>query len=336
MATIEIRRKTNKVWQHVSSDLGTYIVSKMYCKTNGDTFQIVESGGSKRGEYNFSDITIYDDVNSGGAEIFASSELLMKRLEALNYVGFYYDGEVLPANLISTDASNDINLGTDGKLFSSGGGAGSTDWSDLTNFNLLTDATTPLAGTEEIAIVQSGETKKVAVSEVGGDSEYSFMFSQRNVRISAALTSGNWYGYNANTNFQLSNFPNNYGADILSITNSSLRSMNGFVIDGLNVKMLNYINLMQHFGDASIDFEIEVWKYDFLQNTTNATANNLRRVINVSTLGQANNITGDFKHVISTDAEDTPLGYFSKYIIFLRTNTGANFIYPSIDWNFKL
>ena len=32
----------------------------------------------------------------------------------------------------------------------------------------LTSATTPLAGTEEIAIVQSGETKKVAISEVGG------------------------------------------------------------------------------------------------------------------------------------------------------------------------
>ena len=32
----------------------------------------------------------------------------------------------------------------------------------------LTSATTPLAGTEEIAIVQGGETKKVAISEVGG------------------------------------------------------------------------------------------------------------------------------------------------------------------------
>jgi hypothetical protein len=167
MATLEIRRKTNKVWQHVSSDLGTYIVSKMYCKTNGNTFQIVESGGSKRGEYDFSDITIYDDVNSGGAETFASAELLMKRLEALNYVGFYYDGEVVAADLISTDPSNNITLGTDNKLFSSGGSV-STDWSDLTNFNLLTSATTPLAGTEEVAIVQGATTKKVAVSEFGG------------------------------------------------------------------------------------------------------------------------------------------------------------------------
>ena len=168
MATLEIRRKTNKVWQHFSSDLGTYIVSKMYCKTNGDIFKIVEHGGSQRGEYDFSDVTIYDDVNSGSAETFESAELLMKRLEALSYVGFYYDGEVLPANLISTDASNNITLGTDGNLFSSGGGGGSTDWSDLTNFASLTSATLPLAGTEELAIVQGGETKKVAASNLGG------------------------------------------------------------------------------------------------------------------------------------------------------------------------
>jgi len=35
----------------------------------------------------------------------------------------------------------------------------------------LTSATLPLAGTEEIAIVQGGETKKVAASEFGGSSE---------------------------------------------------------------------------------------------------------------------------------------------------------------------
>lgn len=32
----------------------------------------------------------------------------------------------------------------------------------------LTSANLPLAGTEEVAIVQGGETKKVAISEVGG------------------------------------------------------------------------------------------------------------------------------------------------------------------------
>lgn len=123
MATLEIRRKTSKVWEHVSSDLGTYIVSKMYCKTNDDIFKIIESGGSKRGEYNYADITIYDDVTSGGAETFTSALALMQRLEALSYVGFYYDGDVIPADLISTDASNTLILGSDGKLYTAGGGA---------------------------------------------------------------------------------------------------------------------------------------------------------------------------------------------------------------------
>ena len=45
----------------------------------------------------------------------------------------------------------------------------------------LTSATLPLAGTEEIAIVQSGTTKKVAVSEVGGGAEFPKVISfQRN------------------------------------------------------------------------------------------------------------------------------------------------------------
>ena len=123
MATIEIRKKTSKVWQHVSSDFGTYIVSKMYCKTDGNIFKVTEHGGAKRGEYNISDITIYDDTVSGGAETFATPLLLMKRLEALSYVGFYYDGDVIPADLISTDASNTLILGSDGKLYSAGGGA---------------------------------------------------------------------------------------------------------------------------------------------------------------------------------------------------------------------
>jgi len=93
----------------------------MYCKTNGDTFVITEHGGSQRGKYLYSDISIYDI--GGGAETFTSALLLMQRLEALSYVGFYYDGEVIPADLISTDASNTIIVGTDGKLYASGSGS---------------------------------------------------------------------------------------------------------------------------------------------------------------------------------------------------------------------
>jgi hypothetical protein len=46
------------------------------------------------------------------------------------------------------------------------------------DFSILTAATTPLAGTEEIAIVQGGVTKRVAVSEVGGGGGSSETFEQ--------------------------------------------------------------------------------------------------------------------------------------------------------------
>jgi hypothetical protein len=59
----------------------------------------------------------------------------------------------------------------------------------------LTSATLPLAGTEEVAIVQGGETKKVAASEFGGSlrtDKYLF-FSQH---IANASTS--WYSFRNN------------------------------------------------------------------------------------------------------------------------------------------
>jgi hypothetical protein len=197
MATLQIRKETNKVWKHVPSDALPYIVSKLYIKSDGDFIRVVEQGGSQRGQYNFADVSVYNI--GGSAETFTSAQQLMERLEALNYIGFFYEGEVSPSELISSDVGNSIVLGTDGKLFSAGGGGGSTDWSDLTNFASLTPATTPLAGTEEIAIVQDGETKRVAVSNVGGGggSKKSFTIEIPVSQTVAASTS--WYVRNTIT-----------------------------------------------------------------------------------------------------------------------------------------
>jgi hypothetical protein len=123
MATLQIRKKSAKTWLHIPSDADEFILSKFYCKTDDDIFKIVEESGSSRKEYTFDNITVYDDTAGGTMETFASSQALMIRLEALQYVGFNEDGEVIIANLVSTDPSNNINLGTDGKLFSSGGGS---------------------------------------------------------------------------------------------------------------------------------------------------------------------------------------------------------------------
>lgn len=117
MATLKIKKKTSKIWVHEPSDINIFILSKFYIKSDGDYIQIVEQGGVQRAKYIFSDVKVYDI--GGIAETFTSVELLMKRLEALNYTGFFYDGEVIPATLISSDLNNGLVVGSDGKLYSS-------------------------------------------------------------------------------------------------------------------------------------------------------------------------------------------------------------------------
>ncbi len=198
----------------------------------------------------------------------------------------------------------------------------------------LISATLPLAGTEEIAIVQGGETKKVAASDLGGGGEASVMFSQRNVRLSSTLTGVNWYGFTANTNFQQASFPTNYGTNILGIAEFTLRTMNGFVIDGITYKKLNYITVYEHATGTSIDYEIQVWKYD-IEKVALGTAVNMRLICHHNP-GVLENSNLAFTKTLANDFEDTPSGFLSKYVIFLKTNGGTSFIYPSIDWNFKI
>lgn len=128
MATLEIRKETSKVWRHIPSNDDPYIVSKLYIKSEGDNIRVVELGGSQRGIYNFADVSVYDI--GGVAETFTSASELMQRLEALGYIGFFYEGEVSPSTLISSDLGNIIELGSDGKLYAIDGGGGS--WGSIT------------------------------------------------------------------------------------------------------------------------------------------------------------------------------------------------------------
>ena len=128
MATLQIRKETSKVWRHVPSDELPYIVSKLYIKSEGENIRVVELGGSQRGIYNFADVSVYDI--GGIAETFTSASELMQRLEALGYIGFFYEGEVSPSTLISADLGNIIELGSDGKLYAIGGG--SSTWGSIT------------------------------------------------------------------------------------------------------------------------------------------------------------------------------------------------------------
>jgi len=61
----------------------------------------------------------------------------------------------------------------------------------------LTSATLPLAGTEELAIVQAGETKKVAVSEFGGGASLRTGRYEHHIQVTLSASTG-WYGYRYN------------------------------------------------------------------------------------------------------------------------------------------
>lgn len=111
---LQIKKITNKVWLHVDTTDGEFILSKFYLKNEFDKARVVEVYGSKRREYAINEIEVYDI--GGGAETFGTFTALFTRLEALNYTGFYTDGEIVPSSLISVDALNMVVTGSDGKL----------------------------------------------------------------------------------------------------------------------------------------------------------------------------------------------------------------------------
>lgn len=87
MAFIQIRKKFENVWEHVS-DTGKFLISKFYFKLDDNGFQIVERGGVKRHIYQLSEITVYDDTSTGVPETFTNQVTLYNRLLDLKYTGF--------------------------------------------------------------------------------------------------------------------------------------------------------------------------------------------------------------------------------------------------------
>ena len=137
MATLQIRKKAEKVFIHVPSDQAEFIISKFYISIDGLEFQVVEQGQSKRNKYLLSDITVYDDTVGGSAETFTTIEELSERLVALKYNGFYNENESLFnafTDLVDTPSSYAgqggkvvaVKSDASGLEFITGGGGGST------------------------------------------------------------------------------------------------------------------------------------------------------------------------------------------------------------------
>lgn len=123
---LEIRKKGNKNFFYKSSDfVKSYTASDLVIIFNGNTgFLRSESGReilNKEG-WLYSDIKVYDETNTGVEESFTSVEELTQRLIDLGCPAYYTDGDVVISNLISSDAGNSITTGSDGLLFSTGGG----------------------------------------------------------------------------------------------------------------------------------------------------------------------------------------------------------------------
>ena len=138
---LKITKKGDKYWLFEDSQIGEFSPSKFTINLLNNDITIVYENGLKSKTYNVIDCEIYD-LGSLVPFTTSSGNDFMAKLEELNCPCFQKNENI---------------------YYISGGA-----WSELTDFDLLPDATTPLAGTEEIPIVQSGVTKKVAVSEIGG------------------------------------------------------------------------------------------------------------------------------------------------------------------------
>ena len=111
MATLTIRKISDKVWKHTPSDGLAYIVSRLYIKSSGDKIRVVEFNGAIRSEHDYSDVIVYNV--GGGAETFTSSQDVLERLEELGYIGFFNEGGGTPFNPSDYDLVDFNNLDAD-------------------------------------------------------------------------------------------------------------------------------------------------------------------------------------------------------------------------------
>jgi hypothetical protein len=172
MATLQIRKKSNKVWLHIASDQQDFIISKFYFNADGLEFQIVEQGQSKRNKYTLANISVYDI--GGSAEVFSTMTALSLRLESLKYPAFYRDGESILDSFLDLTDTPSTYIGQSGKLVKVKSGEDGLEFGDPSGFNLKVYETgeTPIENIDEIefdgATVTDDGGGKITVTITGG------------------------------------------------------------------------------------------------------------------------------------------------------------------------
>jgi len=322
MALLKIIKLSNKTWKHNSDVDGDFILTKFYAKQEDNNFLLVESYGSKRRKYLINEIEVYDI--SGSAETFANFSTLFLRLEALSYPAFYEDGVFIfnPNDYISSDSGNALVLGTDNNFFvPSSGGGGSTDWSDLTNFASLTSATTPLAGTEELAIVQGGETKRIDVSEVGGTSLRTETYPFVVTNATSFVASTSWFAIRKDVGNSLFNpLWATLGYDgIIGVT--STRIGRRIIMYNQKVK-----EIALSYSTVSVETKIRFIYYEINPSgTTSVSVNNhiIHEVTIPATTGSSANIVQPTVFVLPTAFTMSKGGMLS--MVIFNNNTALTF-----------
>jgi hypothetical protein len=173
MSTLTIRKKSLKTWLHTDSILGNFIISKFYFNADNTSFQIVEQGQSKRVIYNINDITLYNEVDGGGAETFSTITQLSLRLEELNYTAFQIDGQITSiANLI--ESGTNVTIVGDGTLASpyiisstGGGGGGSQTLAQTLVLGNATDGEDILLSDGDAVLIDNGSKLKKGTTNAG-------------------------------------------------------------------------------------------------------------------------------------------------------------------------
>jgi hypothetical protein len=90
MNTLQIRKKSEFVWEHIDSVLGRFIVSNFFVNLDDNKFQVVEKGKAQRLKYDVSSIVVFDDTVGGMPENFGDMNTLSIRLTELYYPAWDY------------------------------------------------------------------------------------------------------------------------------------------------------------------------------------------------------------------------------------------------------
>lgn len=133
--TINIHKLGYHSWDHETSDVGNRWLSEggFFAVIDSVDYQYHQLGGATGRKYRWQDVTIQVDAAAGGTgttETGFTRLTLIARLTAIKYPVSMTLAMVDIVGLISADGGNTLTTGSDGGLYATSGGTGSTPHND--------------------------------------------------------------------------------------------------------------------------------------------------------------------------------------------------------------